>query len=311
MVYELQVVTIRDNDHLAQLINDRLQWIIQRGCKVELILENLDEDTDRIIFKLCGADNRDGIFESEDIIFICKHQLSEALAEHIVTTWESRLLWREIQRTCRAVSAGDKQYLLSKAEDFIKRCHSSESLNMLMNFGRKSRIANRILEYIDQAPQLVVEGFITFCMQDYMTEIKFAVEVALEELRNEKEYNDFVNLLRYFVETQSPKVQEVNLLMSSNGIFYLWDSAGIKIDEDYMNYYLEDMLLEEISLDDVLISILVTIAPRRIIIHDNDSLPPKESVNMIRNVFQDRIVSCQGCERCGQLKSGEFRIYQP
>lgn len=219
MVYELQVVTIRDNGHLAQLINDRLRWIIQRGYKVELDFEHLDVDTDSVIFKLSGSDNQNGFFEPEDIVHICKHQLSEALAEHIVTAWESRLLWREIQRACRTGSASDKQCLLSKAEDFIKRCHSSESLNMLMNFGRKSRIANRILEYINQARQLVVEGFITFCMQDYMTEIRFAVEVALEELRNEKEYNDFVNLLRYFVETQSPKVQEVNLLMSNNGIF--------------------------------------------------------------------------------------------
>lgn len=308
MVYELQVVTIGADGQLAQLINEGLQWIIQRGYKVELDSRRLDANTDCILFRLSGPDTQNGLFEPEDIVHICKHQLSEALAEHIVTSWETRLLRREIQRACRTGSAGDKQSLLDKAEEFIKRCHSSEGLNMLMNFGRKSRIANRIFEYINNSPQLVVEGFITFCMQDYMTEIRFAVEVALEELRNEKEYNDFVNLLRYFVETQPPKLCEVNLLMGNNGIFYLWDSAGSKIDENYMNYYLEDMLLEEISLDDVLISILVTIAPRRIIIHEDDTLPAKESVNTIRKVFQERIVSCPGCDRCRKLRKGQFRI---
>lgn len=311
MVYELQVMTIRANNRLGELINERLEWIKQRGYQVEIISEHLDADMDSMIFRLHESGRDEDVFHTGDIVYICKHQLAEAIAEHIVTAWESRLLWREIQRTCRSLSPDDKNRLLGKAEEFIKCCHSSESLNLLMNFGRKSRIANRIMGYIEEAPQLVVEGFITFWMQDYLTEIKFAVEVAIEELRNEKEYNDFVNLLRYFVETQPPKVQEVNLMMSNNGVFYLWDSAGTKIDENYINYYLEDMLLEEIDLDDVLVSILVTVAPRRIVIHESSPLPPKESVTMIRNVFQDRIVTCQGCERCGQLQGHEAGLRNP
>ena len=43
--------------------------------------------------------------------------------------------------------------------------------------------------------------------------------------------------------------------------FSTWDGSGIKIEEHYMNYYLDDMLLNEINFDDVLISILITIAP--------------------------------------------------
>ena len=253
----------------------------------------------------------EGIFQTEDILYICKHQLSEALAEHIINAWESRLLWREIIRSCRSAGADDKQILLAKSQEFIQKCHHSESLNLLMNYGRKNRIAHRIFDYIDREPRMVVEGFITFCMQDYLTEIKFAVEVAYEELKNEKEYNEFVNLLRYFVETQVPKVQEVNLLMGTGGIFYLWDGNGTQIDDNYMSYYLEDMLLEEINLDDVLISILITISPRRIIIHDSDSLADKESIATIHNVFQDRIIYCAGCERCWKLKSGETRQHQP
>ncbi len=311
MVYELQVITMRTPNRLGDLINERLEWIKQRGYEVEIVSEPLDEEMDSLLFKLHVTDRPESVFQSDDIVYICRHQLAEAIAEHIVNGWESRLLWREIQRVCRSMSPQDKQRLLAKAEEFIKCCHSSESLNMLMNFGRKSRIASRVLGYIEEARQLVVEGFITFWMQDYMTEIKFAVEVAIEELRNEKEYNDFVNLLRYFVETQPAKVQEVNLLMSSNGVFYLWDSAGTKIDESYMDYYLDDMLMEEIDLDDVLVSILVTIAPRRIIIHESDGLVLKESVTMIRNVFQERIVTCPGCERCKQLAGHEAGLRRP
>jgi putative sporulation protein YtxC len=88
-----------------------------------------------------------------------------------------------------------------RAADFLKKCHDNESLNLLMSFSRKNRITHRLLDYISTNLTVNVEGFINFCMQDYLTELKFAVEVALEELRNQKEYNDFVNLLRYFVDS--------------------------------------------------------------------------------------------------------------
>ena len=153
----------------------------------------------------------------------------------------------------------------------------------------------------------VVEGFVNFCIKEYCREIRFAVELAREELRNEKEYNDFVNLLRYFVDTQIPKLFEINLMMYDTGSFYLWDGEGVEIEENYLNYYFEDMYLDEINLDDVLISILITLAPRRIVLHSIEALPASESVEMIKRVFSEKISICNGCERCQKVKSEKSR----
>ena len=88
-------------------------------------------------------------------------------------------------------------------------------------------------------------------------------------------------------------------MMGANGIFYLWDGQGIKIEENYINYYLDEMLMDEINLDDVLISILITIAPRKIILHNVANLN-SEPVEMIKSVFKEKISQCPGCERCYQ-----------
>ena len=159
-------------------------------------------------------------------------------------------------------------------------------------------MAHRILEHINTSNLIVIEGFINFCLKDYLNEIRFAVDLAVEELRNEKEYNEFVKLLRYFVDTQVPKSYEVNLMMTGKGVFYLWDAQGSSIEEKYINYYLDDMLLDEINLDDILISILITIAPRRIVLHNVHDYINNEAVDVIRNVFQKKISICSGCERC-------------
>ncbi len=300
MKYEFQIHTIA-SEKGQPLINDieqRLSWIKQRGYEIT-ISQCVNEEQNVCIINLCLQGNVTSlVFYDEDIIYIFKHQLSESLAEHIMKNWENDLLWKEINRNCRHYSNDEKDIIYKKSAFFMSRCHENESLNLLMNYGRRNRITRRIFEYMEDNKQIVIEGFINFCLREYLNELKFSVEVACEELRSQKEYNDFINLLRYFVDTQVPRMQEVNLMIGEKGDFYLWDGEGTKIDEHFMNYYLEDMLVEEINLDDVLVSILITISPCRIILHNTIQMEPSEPVETIRKVFKERISECCGCERC-------------
>lgn len=304
MQYNLQVATADSSNFIIEGLRKRLPWISQKGLSLQIESEII-HDSDLEIINLClMGESCDSVFKEEDVLQVFWHQVAEVIAEHIVINCEKGLLWKEINRVNRRASNEEKEKIYAKAHNIIHNCVNSESLNLLLRFGRKNRISQRVIEHIKCNNRLLVEGFVNFCLQDYLTEIKHAVEVALQELKNEKEYSEFINLLRYFVDTQKPKMNEVNLMMSEEGIYYLWDGSGVAIDEKYINYYLDEMLLNEINLDDVLVSILITIAPRRIIIHHSIDQSPSESVIMIRNVFKERISDCTGCERChpGQNK---------
>ena len=74
-----------------------------------------------------------------------------------------------------------------------------------MAYGRKNRIAHRLFDQIENHKTLVIEGFINFCVPEYLAEIGFAVELASEELKSEQEYNVFLELLRSFVEPAEPE----------------------------------------------------------------------------------------------------------
>ncbi|MGI5911888.1 MAG: sporulation protein YtxC [Syntrophomonadaceae bacterium] len=302
MLYKFQIVTKVDIDSFLNDYNKNLEWIKQRGYITSVSCEDLDDNIKLISLALEGYQSP-GVFRNEDIIYIFKHQIAEILAEHVVKDWEVKLIWREIMRTCRHFSIDDRNNIYRRASGFLRKCQDNDSLNLLMSFSRKNRIAHRLFDFInsDDNAKINLEGFINFCMQDYLNELKFAVEVALEELRSQKEYNNFINLLSYFVNTQVPKIYEVNLMMNANGMFYLWDGQGIKIEEKYINYYLDEMLMEEINLDDLLISILITIAPRRIILHNIEEAK-SESVETIKRVFKEKISECPGCERCYEFQ---------
>jgi putative sporulation protein YtxC len=296
MIYELQITTAADNCFLMDELQDKFSWLKQHGYSL-FVKECLNEQVNVFIDLMLQGSNTDNHYKDEDIIYIFKHQMSEFLAEHVIRDWEQKLTWKEITKKGRHIPPSDQMVIMNKALDFLKRCNSNESLNLLMNYGRKNKIAHKILDYIYYHNMLVIEGFINFCMQDYLTEVKFAVDLACEELRNEREYNEFVKLLRYFVDTQPPMILEVNIMVDNQGRFSLWDGNGIRLEEN-INYYLEDMTRGEISLDDVLVSILITVAPRSIVLHNTGQEPRSESVKMIKNVFNERIKECKGCDRC-------------
>jgi putative sporulation protein YtxC len=303
MIYEMHITTSAQKGSLLDEIGDRFSWLEQRGYSI--LTENLpDEMSSHTFVHLQLRGEKDTLYRDEDIIYIFKHQIAELIAEHIVKDWERTLIKREICRKNRRIPLADQDKVLDKAVNFLNSLNSSESLNLLMNYGRKNKIAHRILEHCYYNNKLVVEGFINFCMQDYLTEIKFAVDLAYEELNNEKEYNEFVKLLRYFVDTQPPRVFEVNLLMDNKGLFYLWDGNGTEIEDNYMDYFMDDLIHQDINLDDVLVSVLITVAPRRIVLHNTQNQHSSESVKMIRSVFAERIVECSGCDRCCEYRHG-------
>ncbi|HNX29267.1 MAG TPA: putative sporulation protein YtxC [Syntrophomonadaceae bacterium] len=298
MIYEFKITMAHGDNGFLSDFEDRLRWISEKGYHFSAnVKSDRDLNMDYISLVLKG-EKTDKIFRHEDIVHIFKHQMAEVLAEHIVRNWQAKLLWKEINKSCRVLNSTDKNIVFCKANNFLKKCNENESLNMLISFGRKNRMAHRLFEHINSNDNLVIEGFVNFCIKEYNREIRFAVELAREEMRNEKEYNDFVNLLRYFVDSQVPKLFEINLMMYDTGVFYLWDGEGVEIEENYLNYYFEDMFADEISLDDVLISILITIAPRRIVLHNTQQMPDSQSVEMIKKVFKEKISTCEGCERC-------------
>lgn len=297
MIYELQIATAAEENLLLEEFSQRFYWLRERGYFLGVSrVANQQSNTLLVKLRLQG-DNNDLFLKEDDIIYIFKHQISEFLAEHILRDWEEKILLKEINKKSRRISAEDQKIVLYKAIDFLRRCNSNESLNLLLNYGRKNKISHKILDYIYSNDSLVIEGLINFCMPDYLNELRFAVDLACEELNNEKEYNNFVKLLRYFVDTQPARMYEVNLMMDKDGLFYLWDGDGDNIQEKFTNYYCNDILINEISLDDMLVSILITISPRQIILH-NAGEQDSESVKMIREVFAERIRDCEGCERC-------------
>jgi hypothetical protein len=90
----------------------------------------------------------------------------------------------------------------------------------------------------------------------------------------------------------------------------LLDGCQNKINGEFYEEIRADIVEGDINYDDLLISTLITISPRKLYLHNLNSFENKELVKTITNVFSDRINICPGCEMCssnGNVESNNYR----
>lgn len=150
-------------------------------------------------------------------------------------------------------------------------------------------IHGRLTEYFSENRELSLEGFIRFRLKEYIDELEYIVDRSVDELLIDREYNEFIKLLRYFVEIQEPKIEEVHVLLEDDKKYTLLDSGFKVINNDMLEDLAKEISDNDISDDDLLISSLITIAPNKIVIHDSNKIKNTELLNTIKNVFCGKV----------------------
>ncbi|EET86548.1 sporulation protein YtxC, partial [Clostridium carboxidivorans P7] len=77
-------------------------------------------------------------------------------------------------------------------------------------------------------------GFITFRMKELREDLEEIVDKVVERYMTEKEYNEFIKLLKYFVEIQESKIEEINIIIKSDGKYLIQDKEGNDIEKNYL-----------------------------------------------------------------------------
>ncbi len=218
---------------------------------------------------------------------ICKYYVSSALADYILEALESLLITRIAHRRCRSLPADDRKFVEEQAGRLLRGTNRSL---------RKTRILYALLDYFDLNNSVNLEGFVRFRLPDYVHTIKQAVDQAYSKLETEREYQEFVNLMRYFVEIHEPRIPLAHVTLRQNGVFRLIDADGNTIDNEYLEGFVTDLVDTRLHSEDLLLSALITTAPREIVVH----LKPKWSVTRtLVNVFADRVTICTcDCQYC-------------
>ncbi|MGI6169488.1 MAG: sporulation protein YtxC [Christensenellales bacterium] len=145
----------------------------------------------------------------------------------------------------------------------------------------------RSLDVLREGREISLDGFQRFRMKEMAAVCEMCVDDSFDKMVIEQEYREFLKLLRYFVETQTPLVEEVHLI-GRDGKLELTDENFLPIQKDMLEQLWLDADYIGMSDEDKLISILISIAPSRIHLHGDGG--NQKILETIIRVFNGRVV---------------------
>lgn len=281
-------------DDIMQHMTNELQQL--KNKKINFSIDEVNsEGSTSIICRL----NEDKLYseKSTQSYKTLKILVSNALADYIIRQYEEKLIGRIINSNYCYFNAVEKKEILNKAIKIVRNDDKS-FINTLFQIRRRNVIVRKLLDYFENTDSLILDGFVNFRLKDYMKELEEIVDKAVDDFLMEREYREFIRLLRYFVDIQEPKFNTIHVIVGFDDKYILLDENKREITNECIQEFVNEIPEGEINYDDLLVSSLITFAPRKIIIHCTGQIKNKELLETIKNVFSGKVFLCNGCEIC-------------
>ncbi len=294
----MQILTIGDLEEInliQEKMKDEIDLLIKEGIEINL---NIDQKGNIELLRCEINENNEFKKNPLNTMNIFHHYIANVIADYIINYKEEKSLEKIIQQQYYYFNPQERKKILDLS---IKALNEKEGFYLstsLYKISKKVRIIEELVDYMENHNELIIDGFIRFRLKYYMEDLRDAVDAGVEDYLMEKEYNEFIRLLQYFVDIQEPKIQTMHILIDENHRYSLLDTNYNYIQNEYLEELATEFLDGEIKYEDLLISSLITIAPTRIYIHHMDDAGNKEIMDTIQKVFNDRVIICRGCEIC-------------
>ena len=132
-----------------------------------------------------------------------------------------------------------------------------------------------------------VEGIVRFRFFEYKKMLRDLADELIDIYYLNREYEDFVELLRYFINVQDFRPEIVYIRVLSNGTYLIFDKNKNDITKKCLQEFASTEEINDVSFDDLLISILITLAPEKIVVENSEKIKNIQLFETIEKVFEN------------------------
>lgn len=213
-----------------------------------------------------------------------------ALSDYILSRYERKLLKQILNKQYGIINPFQQQEIVLYINELEKDA-------ALCRCARINAIRQGLDRYFSENSEASVEGLVMFRLKRYETLIKDVAEELFEIYSAHKEYQEFIALLRYFVGVQVGRPEFVHLICHNQEMYSIFNCDEEDITAECIADFAKPEEVCAENFDDLLISILITLAPERIVVHNRDCIRNKELFETIEKVFE-KIEYCKECKLC-------------
>lgn len=227
------------------------------------------------------------------------HEISCILSCLVIDELEESFLKKIILKNYFYFNYNERKHILDMCFDIF-----ADDFNTYFDKKYNSLITD-FENYLILNKSIVLAGFINFRIKNYISIIESVVDEAVNTFIIEKEYFEFVSLLKMYISSQPSTCEVVHLIYNNENSILLDENKNmINISDDiFKAKYLSDITF---SSNDYALNSLLTLIPKKIYIHLIDNVID-EFIHTLGLIFENRVNICTDCNICKIYKDNKLK----
>ena len=269
-----------NNENLLNYLLNELDYI---EVKPVAISKNQFKNYKNIIIHYSGNDNKKFV-----------HEVSCILSCLVIDELEESFLKMILLKNYFYFNSTEMKHIL-------ELCYEIFSDDFNTYFDKKYNLLIESFEnYLVTNKSIILTGFINFRIKNYITILEDVVDEAVNYFVVEKEYLEFISLLKMYVNSQNSNCDIVHLIYNNNNSTLLdKDKNQINVSDDiFKAKYLSDI---SFSTNDYVLNTVLNLLPNKLYVHVLSQ--EDEFLKTLKNIFSNKISICYDCEICNFYKT--------
>ena len=215
--------------------------------------------------------------------------VSRLITDVIINFYQEKILKRIININYFYFDNFERNIIYEDCNEFIEQ--DKENI--------QETIFTQVKKYLLESRNIVLDGVVNFRLNEYIKLLDNVVDMAVNKYIIEKEYKEFINLLKIYVNSSNSKTDVLHLIyVNGESILLDKDKNIIQMDYNINNAkYLSDITF---SSNDIALNTLLSLLPKKIEIHIINK--EDEFINTLKLIFENRISICTECNICKTYK---------
>jgi len=196
----------------------------------------------------------------------------EALSSYIVSKYEGKILKRTILKNYPDISPFMVSEIINLKDD--------------IDDSKRIEVVENILKgYFSENSRGNLEGIINFRFCEYEKMLNSLADELVDIYYLNREYEEFIELLRYFISVQTARPSMIYLIVKEEGMYAILNENKEDITKRCMAEFLRPDEVTGVGYDDLLISLLITLAPEKIVVLNRENIKNNQLFETIEKVF--------------------------
>lgn len=158
-------------------------------------------------------------------------------------------------------------------------------------------ITNEFFNFFQENKYVILDGFVNFKLKEYLKELDSVVDMCVNRFIIEREYNEFIMLLKDYIQNTPSNTKELHLVYKNEKSVLLDENMNpIEINKNAIpQQYLSDITF---SSNDLNLNAILTLLPEKLFIHSEQK--EDDFINTLKMIFENRVEIVNNREKIPQ-----------